>query len=1708
VTDDATLDQLCAHYGIAAGYRDAEGQERRVPDSTRRALLTGLGVPAGDARTERRGLVAALDGEWRRRLPPVVVLREDAEALELTLCLLERELSRPLRWRLTEEGGKVQEGLLEPGDLSATEGREIDGEPWTRRRLVLPAPRSLGYHRLELHSGDERARLARSTVIRTPTRCYLPEGVREERRVWGLATQLYAVRSARNWGIGDFTDLTRLVELCAESGAGAVALSPLHALFPGRPERCDPYVPSSRLFLNVLHIDVEAIPELAESETLQKELGREDFTPLLRALRAAPRVDYPAVARAKLGMLERLFRHFRDHHLAQDSTRAHAFHAFREVQGESLRRFALFEAIAEHLAAEAGAPVPPHDWPAAYRDPGSQAVSRLAIARAERVDFFAWLQWQAHLQLRSAGFRSLQLRLALGLCQDLAVGAAPDGAEVWADPDLFIRGASVGAPPDDFSPDGQDWGVLAWHPVALREAGYAPFAATLRANMREAGALRIDHVMGLLRLFLIPAGMSPTAGTYLAYPFEDLLGVLALESVRNRCLVIGDDLGTVPAGLPAALHARDALSLRVLYFQRGEDGGFLSPAQFERCAAVSVATHDLPTLAGFWQGTDLEQRRALGLFAAEEQYEAQLLRRTEDRARLLLALDHEALIPEGGGTDPVAVPELAPAHIRAVHVYLARSPARLLLIQTADLLGETEQVNLQGSADAYPNWCSRQPLEIEAWSGHAGIQDLLESMREERGVFEGVAAPPTEHVKGGTGGARIPRATYRLQLRAGFGFAAAADLVPYLAHLGISDCYFSPYLQARPGSTHGYDVIAHDRLNPELGDEEDYRRLCDALAAQGMGQILDMVPNHVGVMGSKNRWWLDVLENGAASEYANYFDIDWEPLRQELRGKVLIPVLGDHYGNVLDSGALVLVFSEGALRVEYYEHHFPIDPREYPRILAPGLSRLRERLGKDDADLAAFESLVTAFGNLPPRWRRDAEALAERGRDKELHKRRLAELCARSADLDWYVRECLRDYNGAEDYPADAGRLHALLESQAYRLAHWRVAADEINYRRFFDINDLAALRMENPRAFAATHALVLDLISQGKLQGLRIDHPDGLYDPARYLGWIQERVAAGRAMADEPRPLYIIVEKILVDDEQLPEDWPVHGTTGYDFAALVDALLVDPDGAEPLAGCYLDFAGNRRSLVEEIYAAKRLLMRNMLSSELHVLASELSRIAESDPHTRDYTLDALRGALAEVVACFPVYRTYISPKGVASRDRNQVFKAVSEARRHSQSPDLSVFGFVQDVMLWDIAEGKPEEYRERVLRLAMKLQQYTAPVMAKGMEDTAFYRHHRLVSLNEVGGNPDRFGVSIESFHRAMVRRSETWPHALLAGSTHDSKRSEDLRARLHVLSELPEEWREHVERWSRLNRRLRRDVGDLTLPDPNTEYLLYQTLLGVWPLTEPDPEGLAILGERVRAYMEKAVKEAKVHTAWTNPDEEYEEALGAFVQALFDPARNATFLDDFVPFQRRIARLGLFNALSQTLLRFTAPGVPDIYQGNELWSFDLVDPDNRRPVDFELRRTLMEPLEGAASGSVRDILENMLDGRAKLHLIRQALGLRRTDPELFERGDYRPLAVEGPHAERLCAYARVHRGRAVIALVPRLLAGLVPPDAEAVDPFRDRGWSATFVEVPGATIRDRLAGVELTASASRGRYILPAGEVLRRFPAGLLTCEVENDA
>jgi (1->4)-alpha-D-glucan 1-alpha-D-glucosylmutase len=1701
------LDKLCRWHGIAGEYYDIGGTRHVVSDANRRRLLEALGVACGDDAATAASLEAAVTRQWQRRLPPVCTLWEGANQLSVALTLPPAEAEQVLEWRLQEESGREQRGELRPSELAVTERRRVADAPWIAATLRLPVPESTGYHRLELSRADASdGPLAESVVIFAPASCHRPESFAAAQGLWGLTAQLYSVRSQRDWGIGDFTDLIRLIEFGADYGADFVGLNPLHALAGEQNSDASPYNPSTRRFLNPLYLDVEAIPEFASCEAAQHRVADERFQATLRSLRGAELIDYPAVAELKYALLAMLYAQFRDRHLPKDTERARDFREFQRAGGESLRRYALFEALHEHVNAQDpeawGWPV----WPAPLRDPRSQAVADFEAAHRERVDFYVYLQWNAAAQLGAAARRAAELGMQIGIYADLALSSKWGGADSWTDGEWVVNAAHLGAPPDDFNLKGQDWGLPPWNPEALRAAAYAPLIETLRANMRHGGALRIDHVMSLLRCFWIPAGGSAADGAYVYYHFEEMRAVLALESRRNHCVVIGEDLGTVPDEVRDGLRAIGALGYRVFYFEKDADGAFKPPADFETEALTVLSTHDLPTVTGFWIGRDLEWRTQLNMFPNEAVRERQIVARAEDRAKLLVALEKQDLLPAESDSIEPQHPPVMTAELRcALHAYLARTGSRLIGIQVEDLLGESEQANFPGTLDEHPNWRRRLSLTLESWSERGDVRAVLAAVGRER---------PQSDARRALGSAAalspravIPRATYRLQLHAGFRFPDAAKQLPYLAALGVSHCYCSPYLKARPGSTHGYDIVDHGALNPEIGDRDEFERFCTALADNGMRQILDMVPNHMAVMGRDNAWWLDVLENGPASRFASYFDIDWNPLKEELRGRVLLPVLGDSYGNVLDRGELKLSFddTEGGFAIDYYEHRFPIDPREYVLVLKPSLEQLRHRLTDDDPALIRLESLITAFGNLPPRYLTDENSRAERARDEVLHKSRLARLAREAPDIRRYVDECLRAFNGGDNYAADVSRMHALLEAQAYRLAYWRVASDEINYRRFFDINELASLRMENNEVFEATHRLVLELIREGKLHGLRIDHPDGLYDPRGYFRRLQQRVAeslgSSEPAGDNP-PIYVLAEKILGGGERLRSDWPIHGTTGYDFINLIDRFLVEPDGIAELERNYFDFVGRPVEYADVLYRSKKVIMQTALASELNVLAAELDRLAEQDPHTRDFGWGGLQGALLETIACFPVYRTYVVEEEVSVSDEAIINRAVDAAKRRSEAADTTVFEFLRDVLLLRSARGRSDSLRARVARFVMQLQQYTAPVAAKGMEDTAFYRYGRLVSLNEVGGTPDRPSVSTADFHAANGERRMDWPHAMLGSSTHDAKRSEDVRARLHVLSELPSEWRTHVDAWRRVNEAFKTDLDGLRWPDPDAEYFLYQTLFGVWPLESLDAHGRAELTDRVAAYMNKAAREAKRHTSWINPDEGYEAALERFVRAVLQ-AENAEFARDFDAFQLRAAPLGLLNALVQLALKLSCPGVPDIYQGNELWRFDLVDPDNRRSVDFARRAELLDELRSRfatvrATDLAADLLAHIEDGRIKLFLTWRALAARHEHPGLFEHGSYEPLRVTGPSAEHVCAFARSTGAKTAVVAVLKRFAGLVEADGRYVDASQLAGTSIALPDGPARYV-DVFTNVSAEPRGRAGQLHAAAPDVFATLPAAL---------
>lgn len=982
----------------------------------------------------------------------------------------------------------------------------------------------------------------------------------------------------------------------------------------------------------------------------------------------------------------------------------------------------------------------------------------------------------------------------------------------------------------------------------------------------------------------------------------------------------------------------------------------------------------------------------------------------------------------------------------------------------------------------------------------------------------------------------VPRATYRLQMGAGFTFADATAIVPYLERLGVSHLYCSPYLKARPGSSHGYDIVDHNALNPEIGDESTFGAMCDALQRAAMGHILDFVPNHMGVGLSDNVWWLDVLEWGRESPYGEHFDIDWNPAKLELRGKVLIPFLGDHYGKVLENGELQVKFNaeEGKFSVWYYEHRFPVDPAQYAPLLGSVLERLQRQEDIPEAQLVEFELILAGYRDLRRPARSARQRTSRRSKAEKLAAQ-LASLVQQHEAFAAAIEETLTAINGESGKPRSFDRLHRLLEAQHYRLAFWRVAAEEINYRRFFQINDLAGVRVELPEVFDTMHRLVLKLIAEGRLHGLRIDHIDGLFDPRGYLQRLQDKAQAARAnggraegsesaqeteTADDSRGFYVIVEKILAPHEKLREEWPIAGTTGYEFLNRLNGLFVDPEGAEPLARIYQRFIGREADFEAICDSAKRQAMDEELASELRVLSNEFNRLTERSWLTRDYTLVGLRQALREIVACFPVYRTYVDRRGPSSEDVRDIEWAIGRARKRSTRADKSVFDFIRDVLLLSPPlrrqkggqkGGKDNSpLRREIQRLAMKFQQYTGPVMAKGVEDTAFYRYACLASLNEVGGEPTRFGVSPASFHQRNQDQARRWPSSMLCTATHDTKRGEDVRARINVLSEIPQEWARRVRRWATINERRKSAYEDGSAPSENDEYLFYQTMVGAWPLAfhgadTPDGEGLTDFRERMTNYMLKAVREAKSHTSWINTDTAYETGLSTFVERVLDAGRRNPFLDDFREFHQRVAELGMLNSLAQTTLKLTVPGVPDLYQGTELWDLSLVDPDNRRPVNFEERNQMIgrlsEMTESGSNTGCAELLDHWPDGMVKLFIVWRLLSLRRSHPGVFQQGDYLPIETGGQHAGHLLAFARTGGGQALLVCVPRLLARLATPSA----PYAtgDAVWGDTFLALPeelaARSWRNVFTGESLEAAATDDGRQVPAGSVLRTFPVAV---------
>lgn len=926
---------------------------------------------------------------------------------------------------------------------------------------------------------------------------------------------------------------------------------------------------------------------------------------------------------------------------------------------------------------------------------------------------------------------------------------------------------------------------------------------------------------------------------------------------------------------------------------------------------------------------------------------------------------------------------------------------------------------------------------------------------------------------------RIPTATYRIQFNFAFGFEAAKKIVPYLAELGISDLYASPIFKATAGSTHGYDIVDPNQLNPELGSEEHFEALVSEVQQQNMGWLQDIVPNHMAY-DTQNLMLMDILENGPDSDWFDYFDIDWNHYYEDLRGKILAPMLGDFYGNCLENGEIQIAYDETGLSVNYYSLRLPVRIESYAKFITHGLGKLTRSLGRNHPDFIKILGVLYLLKNLPGETKGQ-----ERYNQMVFVKGLLWELYNQNPEVKEFIDSNVELFNGEKGNPESFNLLDNLLGEQFYRLSFWKVGAEELNYRRFFTVNELISVRIEELRVFHKNNALISQLVESGKVTGLRIDHIDGLYDPTNYLERLREK------MGD----VYITVEKILELEEEMPEYWDIQGTSGYNFLNYVNGLFCQRKNEQPFDDIYRRFTGLQRSYEQVISDCKRLIIDRNLAGDIDNLAHLLKHIANKTRRGNDFTLYGIRKAIAEFLELFPIYRTYINKDGQRETDSMYIKSVLKRAKK--QTPQLSnELDFIEKLLLLEFDENLTTADKDQWLHLVMRLQQYTGPLMAKGVEDTAFYVYNRMVSLNEVGGHPGYFGIAVADFHEFNQTQSKIWPHKMNATSTHDTKRGEDLRARLNVISEIPEEWEKQVKTWSEINRSKKVDSSGLKVPDANDEYLFYQNLLGAFPFDETEQAGFL---DRMKDFIIKAIREAKAHTAWLRPDTAYEEGCMSFVEEVLKPSHENEFLKAFRPFQKKVAEYGIYNSLSQTLLKVASPGVPDFYQGTELWDFSLVDPDNRRPVDFDLRVSWLKEIKQKAQsdilGLITELLSTKEDARIKLFLTAQLLEARKRNLELFREGDYLPLEATGKFKEHIIAIARRYENTVAIAIAPRFFTSLIQPGEY---PLGEQLWEDTRIELPEGMPSSWQDAITTQKLQTDGKILI--GQALQHFPVGML--------
>ena len=931
---------------------------------------------------------------------------------------------------------------------------------------------------------------------------------------------------------------------------------------------------------------------------------------------------------------------------------------------------------------------------------------------------------------------------------------------------------------------------------------------------------------------------------------------------------------------------------------------------------------------------------------------------------------------------------------------------------------------------------------------------------------------------------RIPRATYRIQFQSGFKFDAAKRIISYLADLGISDLYASPIFKARAGSTHGYDVVDPTQLNPELGTPDDFEALVGEIKRHDMGWVQDIVPNHMAY-DSQNAWLMDVLENGTDSQASEYFDIDWEHPYEDFNGRVLTPMLGNFYGECLHNGEIQIHYDEGGLSVDYYGFTLPVRIESYARFISQNLGQLARELGRRHPDFIKLLGLLYLIKNVP------SETTGKERYDQiAFVKGLLWELYTGNHEVKEFVDNNVKFFNGEKGNPDSFTPLHNLLNEQFYRLAFWKVGAEEINYRRFFTVNELISVKVQEIKVFYKTHSFISQLVEEGKITGLRIDHIDGLYDPSEYLKRLRDKVG----------DVYLTVEKILELTEELPNIWPIQGTSGYDFLNYINGIFCRRESEQKFTDLYKQFTRIETPYQQLFEEKKLLIVDKNLAGDVDNLAQILKKIASQSRLGIDFTMNGLKRTLSEVLALFPVYRTYVNADGISKDDRTYIQEAI-EAARGRIPLLLNELNFIEKLLLLDWVPSLTEEQKAQRLHFVMRFQQLTGPLMAKGIEDTLFYVYNRLLALNEVGGNPGEFGITLDQFHAFNHKQNTDWPHKMNATATHDTKRGEDVRARLNVLSEIPDEWEKQVKTWSEINRSKKKEVRGRAVPVPNDEYFLYQTLLGSYPFTFNESENSSFIG-RVKDYILKSVREAKLHTAWLRPDSAYEEEFLAFVDRVLEPSDSNEFIKEFLPFQKWVAGYGIFNSLSQALLKYTAPGVPDTYQGTELWDLSMVDPDNRRPVDYEQRISFLKDIKEKAQIDTLKLIDELFstkeDGRIKLFLTYRVLQTRKQNSEVFQKGDYHAVNVGGKFKEHIVAFARQFGDTMAIAVAPRFLTTLLEPGEY---PLGERVWADTQLQLPQGS-PSTWQNV-ITDQTIYGSGEIAIAQILQHFPVALLVSQ-----